>query len=44
MDITYDTGALIAADRNDRTSWARHAAALKRGYCITIPAPVVAQA
>ena len=44
MDITYDTGALIAADRNDRTFWARHAAALKRGYCITLPAPVVAQA
>ena len=44
MDITYDTGALIAADRNDRTFWARHAAALKRGYSITVPAPVVAQA
>lgn len=44
MDITYDTGALIAADRNDRTFWARHAGALKRGYLITVPAPVVAQA
>ena len=44
MDITYDTGALIAADRNNRTFWARHAAALKRGYSITVPAPVVAQA
>lgn len=44
MDITYDTGALIAADRNDRQLWARHAAALKRGYLITVPAPVLAQA
>lgn len=44
MNITYDTGALLAADRNDRAMWARHVAALKRGCLITVPAPVLAQA
>lgn len=44
MNITYDTGALLAAERNDRAMWARHLAALQRGCLITVPAPVLAQA
>lgn len=43
MDVTNDAGALIAADRNNRSFWALHAGALKRGYLITVPAPVVVQ-
>ena len=26
MGVTYDTGALIAADRGERRMWARHGA------------------
>ena len=42
--VTYDTGALIAADRNDATLLARHEALLRRGVVPTVPAPVLAQA
>jgi hypothetical protein len=42
--LTYDTGALIAADRNDRRLWARHAGLLAEEAVITVPAPVVAEA
>jgi len=41
--VTYDTGALIAADRGDRRQWARHRALLSRREVPTAPAPVVAQ-
>lgn len=41
---TYDTGALIAADRNDARLLARHEALLRRGLVPTVPAPVLAQA
>ena len=41
--MTYDTGALIAADRGDRRQWARHRALLSRREVPTAPAPVVAQ-
>lgn len=41
--ITYDTGALIAADRGERRMWARHRALLKLREVPTVPAPVVAQ-
>ncbi|MBO0822977.1 MAG: PIN domain-containing protein [Actinobacteria bacterium] len=44
MAVTYDTGALIAADRNERRIWARHRALLTRREVPTVPAPVVAQA
>jgi hypothetical protein len=44
MGVTYDTGALIAADRSDRRMWARHRALLSRREVPTVPAPVVAQA
>ena len=44
MGVTYDTGALVAADRGERRMWARHRALLARRYVPTVPAPVVAQA
>jgi len=44
MGITYDTGALIAADRGERRIWARHRALLAARTSPTVPAPVVAQA
>jgi hypothetical protein len=43
MGVTYDTGALIAADRGERRLWARHRALLTRREVPTVPAPVVAQ-
>jgi hypothetical protein len=43
MGVTYDTGALIAADRGERRMWARHRALLARRVVPTVPAPVVAQ-
>jgi hypothetical protein len=42
--ITYAAGALIAADRNERTVWALHRRALERGVRPTVPAGVLAQA
>lgn len=42
--VTYDTGALLAAEANRRDLWALHAAALKRGHLPTTPAAVLAQA
>lgn len=44
MGVTYDTGALIAADRNDRTMWALHAGFLAEEIAPTVPAPVLAEA
>lgn len=41
--VVYDAGALIAADRDDRTMWAQHRAWLQRGTVPRVPAPVVAQ-
>jgi hypothetical protein len=43
MGVTYDTGALIAADRGERRMWARHRALLALREVPTVPAPVVAQ-
>jgi hypothetical protein len=43
MGVTYDAGALIAADRGERRMWARHRALLGLREVPTIPAPVVAQ-
>jgi len=43
MGVTYDTGALIAADRGERRMWARHRALLVRREVPIVPAPVVAQ-
>lgn len=44
MGVTYDTGALIAGDRNDRNMWALHAGFLAEEVIVTVPAPVVAEA
>jgi hypothetical protein len=44
MGVTYDSGALIAADRGERRIWARHRALLELREVPTTPAPVVAQA
>jgi hypothetical protein len=43
MGVTYDTGALMAADRGERRQWARHRALLARREVPTVPAPVLAQ-
>ena len=42
--LTLDTGALIAADRNDRAFWAFFKEASNREVVPVIPAPVLAQA
>jgi predicted nucleic acid-binding protein len=44
MGVTYDTGALVAADRGQRRQWARHRALLTRREVPVVPAPVLAQA
>ncbi len=42
--ITYDAGALIAAERDDRLVWLLHRRALDRGIRPTVPAGVLGQA
>ena len=44
MGLTYDSGALIAADRDDRLMWSLHRAAMVRGLPTTVPAGVLAEA
>jgi predicted nucleic acid-binding protein len=44
MTTVYDTGVLIAADRNDRNVWADHRARLDAGLVPVTTAPVIAQA
>jgi len=44
MGVTYDIGALVAADRGERRQWARHRALLARREVPCVPAPVLAQA
>lgn len=41
--LTYDTGALIAAEGNDRMLWAIHRRALERRTRPIVPAGVLAQ-
>ena len=41
--LTYDTGALVAAERDDRVMWSLHRAALRRGLPPTVPAGVLAE-
>ena len=41
--LTYDTGALVAAERDDRLVWSLHRAALARGLPPTVPAGVLAE-
>ena len=42
--VTYDTGALIAAERNNRRMWALHAALLAEEVVPVVPTPVLAEA
>lgn len=42
--MTYDTGALIAAERSDRLLWSLHRAILSRGLAPTVPAGVLGEA
>ena len=42
--FTYDTGALLAAEKNTATLWALHKRLLARGVRPTVPAGVLAQA
>jgi propanediol dehydratase small subunit len=42
--VTYDTGALIAGDRNNRSMWALHAGFLAEEVTPTVPSAVVAEA
>lgn len=42
--VTYDSGALIAADRGHRRIWALHRQTLERGLIPTVPSVVLAQA
>jgi len=42
--VTYDTGALVAGERNNRSMWALHAGFLAEETVPTVPAPVLAEA
>ena len=41
--VVYDAAVLVAADRNERRSWAEHKARLELGVVPLVPAPVIAQ-
>jgi predicted nucleic acid-binding protein len=41
--FVYDAAVLVAADRNERRSWAEHKARLELGVVPLVPATVVAQ-
>jgi hypothetical protein len=43
VNVHYDAGALVAADRNDRATWAEHTARLELGIVPITTAPVIAQ-
>lgn len=42
--MTYDTGALLSAERQDRRMWRIHEGLLRRGLRPTVPSVVLAQA
>jgi hypothetical protein len=42
--LVFDTGALIALDRNDRQAWALLRVASDEGHLIEVPAGAIAQA
>ena len=42
--VVYDAAVLVAADRNERRTWAEHRVRLELGVIPLVPAPVVAQA
>lgn len=41
--LTYDSGALIAAERNDRRLWSMHIRAVDRGEPPVVPTVILAQ-
>src|SRR5690242_19411542 len=43
MNVWYDAGLLLLAERNDRSTWADHRARLELGVAPRTTAPVVAQ-
>lgn len=43
MNVVYDAGVLVGADRSDRATWADHRARLELGLVPLTTAPVVAQ-
>lgn len=42
--VTYDTGALIAAERSDRRMWSLHQGFVAHEVLPNVPAPVLAEA
>ena len=44
LGVVYDTGALIAAEGNDRRMWALHARAMQRGVLPIVPAGCIVEA
>lgn len=44
LGLVYDTGALIAAEANDRRMWAIHSRAMLRGVLPIVPAGCVVEA
>ena len=42
--VTYDTGALLAAERNNRMMWELHAGLIAEEVVPVVPAPVLARA
>ena len=42
--LTYDTGALLAAEANHRRIWVLHERAIERGHRPVVPAGVLGQA
>ena len=42
-NFVYDAAVLVAADRNERRSWAEHKVRLELGFIPLVPAPVVVQ-
>jgi hypothetical protein len=44
VTLVYDTGALLAAERGDRTMWAVHRRGLDRAGQAVVPAVVLGQA
>lgn len=42
--VTYDTGALVAGERNDRRMWALHVGFVAEEVAPVVPAPVLAEA
>ena len=41
--VVYDAAVLVAADKNDRRTWAEHKARLEFGIIPSVPSPVLAQ-